>query len=70
MRLSTLLGILQNGTAPMMIDNGPFLDLLERSKAADADIVIVQAAISLARGLSAVVGITHWHRAQMASGRI
>jgi hypothetical protein len=28
MRLSPLLGVLQNATTPMDIDNAPFLDLL------------------------------------------
>jgi hypothetical protein len=40
-RLSPLLGILQNDTAPMIIDNPPFLDLLQGSKAAEAGKVIV-----------------------------
>jgi hypothetical protein len=43
----------------MIIDNQPFLDLLQGSKAAQADKVIIQAAISYARGLSGVVDITH-----------
>jgi hypothetical protein len=41
MCLSPLLGVLQNDTAPMIIDNPPFFDLLERSKAAQAGIIIV-----------------------------
>jgi hypothetical protein len=41
MRLSPLLGVLQNDAAPMVIDNTPFFDLLQRSKAAEAVKVIV-----------------------------
>jgi hypothetical protein len=40
-RLSSLLGVLQNDTAPMVIDNPPFFDLLQGSKAAEAGKVIV-----------------------------
>jgi hypothetical protein len=58
-RLASLLGVLQNDTSPVVIDNPPFFDLLQRSKAAEAGKVIVQAAISYARGLSRVVDITH-----------
>jgi hypothetical protein len=65
MCLSPLLGVLQNDTAPMIVDDPPFFDLLERSKAAEADKVIVQAAISYARGLSGAIGITHLRRAQL-----
>jgi hypothetical protein len=43
----------------MIIDNPPFFDLLQGSKAAEAGKVIVQAAISYARGLSGAVDITH-----------
>jgi hypothetical protein len=45
--------------APTIIDDPPFFDLLERSKAAEAGKVIVQAAISYARGLSGGVDIIH-----------
>jgi hypothetical protein len=45
--------------APMIIDNPPFLDLVQRSKAAEAGKVIVEAAIAYARGLSEAVHITH-----------
>jgi hypothetical protein len=41
MRLSPLFGVLQNDTAPMIIDNPPFLDLVQRSKAAEAGKAIV-----------------------------
>jgi hypothetical protein len=54
-----LLGVLQNDTAPMIIDSPPFFDLRQGSKAAEADELIIQAAISYARGLSGVVDITH-----------
>jgi hypothetical protein len=40
-RRSPLLGVLQNHTAPMLIDNPPFFDLLERPKAAEAGKIIV-----------------------------
>jgi hypothetical protein len=56
---SPLLGVLQNGVAPTIIDNSPFFDLLERSKAAEAGKVVVQAAISYARRLSGGVDFTH-----------
>ena len=46
---------------PTIIDNAPLFDLLERSKAAEAGKVIVQAAISYARGLNGGVDITHLH---------
>jgi hypothetical protein len=58
-RLSSLLGVLQNDTAPMIIDNPPFLNLLQGSIAAEAGKFIVQAAISYARGFSGAVDITH-----------
>jgi hypothetical protein len=57
------IGVLQNDTAPMIIDHRPLFDLLDRSKAAETDIIIVQAAISYARGLGGVVDITHLRRA-------
>jgi hypothetical protein len=47
--------------APTIIGHPPFSDLLERSKAAEAGKVIVQAAISYARRLSGGVDITHLH---------
>jgi hypothetical protein len=50
---------MQNDTAPMIIDNPPFFDLLQGSKAAEAGKVIVQAAISYARGLRGGMDITH-----------
>jgi hypothetical protein len=40
-RLSPLLGILQNDAASLIIDNSPFFDLIQRSKAAEASKVIV-----------------------------
>jgi hypothetical protein len=54
-----LLGVLQNDTAPMIIDNSPFLDFLERSKAAKAGEVVIQTAIPYARGLGGGVDGTH-----------
>jgi hypothetical protein len=44
---------------PKIIDDPPFFDLLQGSKAAEAGKVVVQAAIPYARGLSGAVGITH-----------
>ena len=58
-RLSAPCGVLQYDAASMIIDNAPFLDLLQGSKAAEAGKGIVQAAISDARGLSGAVDITH-----------
>jgi len=43
----------------MIVDNRPFLDFLQGSKTAEAGIIVVQAAISDARGLSGAVDITH-----------
>ena len=59
-RGAALLGVLQNDTAPMVIDHSPFLDLLQGSKAAETSIVVVQTAIADARRLSQAVDITHW----------
>jgi hypothetical protein len=58
-RLFPQLGVLQNNPAPMIIGDSPLLDLLQRSKATEADEVIVQAAISYARGLSGAVEVIH-----------
>jgi hypothetical protein len=44
----------------MIADNSPFFDLIQGSKASEAGQVIVQTAISYARGLGAVVEIMHW----------
>jgi hypothetical protein len=57
--LPPLIGVLQNHTAPVIVDDAPFLDLLQGSKAADADEVVVQAAVSYAWGSSGAVDITH-----------
>jgi hypothetical protein len=65
MRLFPPLGILQNNTTSMIIDNPPLFDLLQRSEATETSEVIVEAAISDARRLSGAVGITHLHRAQL-----
>jgi hypothetical protein len=70
MRLAPLLGVLQKNTAPMFIDQRPLFDLLDGSKAAKTDIIIAQAAISYARGLSGAVDITHLLRAHRARLRI
>jgi hypothetical protein len=63
--LSSPLGVPQNDTAPMIVDNPPFLDFLERSKAAQAGEAIVQAAIPYARGLGGGVDITHSRRPEL-----
>jgi hypothetical protein len=70
MGLSALRGILQNDTASMIIDNRPLLYFLERPEAAETDIIIAEAAISYARGLSGAVEMIHWRRAQTARARI
>jgi hypothetical protein len=44
----------------MVIGNRPFFDFFERSKAAEAVQVIVQAAVSYARRLNIVVDVSHW----------
>jgi len=59
MCLSALTGVLQNDAATMTIDQPPFFDLIQGSKTAEAGQVIVQAAISYARGLSGAVDIIH-----------
>jgi hypothetical protein len=38
---AALLGVLQYEAAPMLIDNSPFFDLLQGSKAAEAGIIVV-----------------------------
>jgi hypothetical protein len=50
-RLSALPGVSQDDLAPMIIDDPPLLDFLERTKTADAGVVVVQAAIADTRGL-------------------
>jgi hypothetical protein len=62
--LSPSLGVLQNDMAALIVDNPPFLDLFERSKTAEARKIVVQAAISYARGLGGAVDITHLGRAK------
>jgi hypothetical protein len=52
----------------MIIDDAPVFDLVERPKATDADVVIVQAAISYARRLDGFVDITHFHWARSLRG--
>jgi hypothetical protein len=59
MRFSPLPGVFQNAMAPTLVDHAPFFDLLDRPKAAEADKIIVQAAVSYTRGLSGGVDITH-----------
>jgi hypothetical protein len=57
--LSALFGVPQNHPAPIVINHAPFLDLLQRSKTAETGIVVVQAAISDARGWSGAVDVSH-----------
>jgi hypothetical protein len=40
-RLSPLLGVLQNDTTPTIIDNSPLFDLVHGSKAAEAGKLVV-----------------------------
>jgi hypothetical protein len=49
MGLSALVGVLQDLAAPHIVDNRPFFDLIQGSKAAQTGEVIVQAAIPYAR---------------------
>jgi hypothetical protein len=48
---------LQDDAPSSIIDDAPFFDLLQRSKAAEAGEIVVQAAVSNARGLSGGVHI-------------
>jgi hypothetical protein len=38
-------GILQDDAPPMIIDDGPFLDFIDASEAAQADVIVIQAAV-------------------------
>jgi hypothetical protein len=67
MGLSALIGVLQYVTALMIVDDSPVFDLLERSKAAKADEVVVQAAIADARRLDGAVDITHLRRMRLCA---
>jgi hypothetical protein len=58
-RVPSLPGIVQNDAPAGIIDQPPLLDLLYGAEAADADEIIVQAAISFARGLNGVFDLTH-----------
>jgi hypothetical protein len=58
-RCFALFRILQNDAAPTIIDESPFFDLFQGSKAAQAGQVVIQAAIADAGGLNSAVGITH-----------
>jgi len=50
---------LQNDAAPLIINNSPFFDLLQRSKTPNTGQIIVQTAIADARGLSAAIDTTN-----------
>jgi hypothetical protein len=54
-----MFGILQNATAPMIIDHPPFFDLFQGSKATEAGEIIIQAAISSAWRLNRVGDDSH-----------
>jgi hypothetical protein len=54
-----LSGVLQNHAAPVIIGKAPFLDLFQRSKAAEAGEIVVQAAIACAWGFGGTVDGTH-----------
>jgi hypothetical protein len=58
-RASSLPGVLQNDAAPVIVDHPPFFDLVQGSKAAKANQVIVQAAITYARRVQGTVDVTH-----------
>jgi hypothetical protein len=70
MRLSSLVRVLQNDQAPLIIDDPPLFDLLEGSKAADAIQVIVEAAIAHAWRFSRGIDITHLRRSPLRGLRI
>jgi hypothetical protein len=44
---------------PIPVDKPPFFDLLDRSKAAETDEIVIQTAISYARGLRRVFDMIH-----------
>jgi hypothetical protein len=71
-RVPSLPGILQNDTPPGIIDQPPLFDFFDGAKAADADEIIVQAAISFAGGLNDVFDLTHESRcdARRVSSRL
>jgi hypothetical protein len=57
--LSAPLGALQDDPAPIVADNPPLFDLFHAPKAAEADEIIIQAAISYTRRLSGTVDVGH-----------
>jgi hypothetical protein len=59
MCLFPLFGVLQNDAPSMTIGQPPLFDLIQGSKAAEAGEVIVQAAISDARGPGGAVEFIH-----------
>jgi hypothetical protein len=59
MRCFAALGIQQNNAAPMLVDDSPLLDLLDGPKTPDADIEVVQAAVSYAGGLGGALDLAH-----------
>jgi hypothetical protein len=71
-RVPSLPGILQNDTPPGIIDQPPLFDFFYGAEAAEADEIIVQAAISFAGGLNDVFDLTHESRcdARRVSSRL
>jgi hypothetical protein len=65
-----LLGIIEDRRAPLIIDEAPLLDLLQGTKTAETGVVIVEAAVSYARGLSEPVHVTHRWRSSPNSSRL
>jgi hypothetical protein len=57
--MSSPLGGLQDDLASFVTGNPPLLDFFHRPKTADADEVIIQAAISYTRRLSGIVDAGH-----------
>jgi hypothetical protein len=51
--------ILQNHSAALTVDDPPFLDLLDGSKAAEAVQIVVQATIAYTRGLHGIIDVIH-----------
>jgi hypothetical protein len=61
-RVASLPGVVQNDTPPGIIDQPPLFDFFYGAEAAEADEIIVQAAISLAGRLNDVFDLTHESR--------
>jgi hypothetical protein len=59
MRLFAPRSIQENAAPPLHIDDSPLLDFVDGSKAAEADIEIVQATVAYAGRLNGAVDIAH-----------